>query len=51
MIVGEDKENGGNKPENTLTENINEKEEAPGMAEKMEDRGEQFKALARAIGE
>ncbi len=27
MIVGEDKENGGNKPENTLTENINEKEE------------------------
>ncbi len=26
MIVGEDKENGGNKPENTLTENINEEQ-------------------------
>ena len=36
MIVGEDKENGGNKPENTLTENIYEKEEAPGS--KQHDR-------------
>ena len=44
MIVGEDKENGGNKPENTLTENINEKEEAPGMAEKMFHRADTWKA-------
>lgn len=42
MIVGEDKENG--KPENTLTENINEKEEAPGMAEKMFHRADTWKA-------
>lgn len=44
MIVGEDKENGGNKPENTLTEIINEKEEAPGMAEKMFHRADTWKA-------
>ena len=44
MIVGEDKENGENKPENTLTENINEKEEAPGMAEKMFHRADTWKA-------
>lgn len=44
MIVGEDKGDDSQKPENTLTENIEQEKEEPGMAQKMFHRADTWKA-------
>ena len=44
MIVGQDKGETAQKPENTLTENVNEEKEAPGKIEKMFHRADTWKA-------
>lgn len=44
MIVGQDKGETAQKPENTLTENMDQEEEAPGKIEKMFHRADTWKA-------
>ena len=44
MIVGQDRSNENNKPENTLTEDVNKKQEKPNMAQKMFHRADTWKA-------
>jgi len=44
MIVGEDKGDIGKKPENSLTEDVNQEKETPGMAQKMFHRADTWKA-------
>ena len=40
MIVGQDKGEEGNKPENTLTEKVEQEQDKPNMAEKMFHRAD-----------
>ena len=44
MIVGQDKGEEGNKPENTLTEKVEQEKNKPNMAEKMFHRADTWKA-------
>ena len=44
MIVGQDKGDVPNKPENELTENVGEEKEEPGLAQKMFHRADTWKA-------
>ena len=44
MIVGQDKGEEGNKPENTLTEKVEQEQNKPNMAEKMFHRADTWKA-------